>query len=309
MTRAKRRILLSMAVTAFILLAPLIILYSLGYRLSPHFTLTKTGGLYISSPKTGSEIFINNRLKKRTNLLQSGLFVQNLKPASYAVVVAREEFWPWTKDIEVKEQFVTEARAFLLPKDPEGRVILRGKFLSIQASPEQKVLLLEEQKKDDIEIIAYSPRTDTFLTDIDTADIPELNDIGTSTEPNSRADPESKYVRFSKGERERIWWNPETNEIWAEWLGSEDWLPYYFQQKKMLIWRSESPIRNIEFFPKRRDVIIAAFENGVFAIEIDGRGKRNIQPIYKGHKPNFALFPGEEKIYVLDDGILFEIKL
>lgn len=77
----------------------------------------------------------------------------------------------------------------------------------------------------------------------------------------------------------------------------------------VLVFRSKFPIINIDFFPGRRDVIIAALSNGIYALELDRRGGQNLQPIYKGKNPDFAAFPGQKKVYILDDGNLISVEL
>jgi hypothetical protein len=77
----------------------------------------------------------------------------------------------------------------------------------------------------------------------------------------------------------------------------------------MVIINTISNVKNVDFYPGRKDVIIMASQNGVFAIEIDGRGNRNIQPIYKGKEPTFITYKNMNLIYILDDNNLIKINL
>jgi len=354
MTLRKRKILLFVSIAAFMAITPAILLYTDGYRIGDDFKITKTGGLYISSPLPGSDIFLDNKKIKQTNIIQGGVFVQNLSPDSYSVLVAKEGFWPWAKTLDVKEQFVTEARAFLLPENPTGEVILKGVFSSIWASPFNNILLLEEKKTNSKRITFYLPKEKLFLTDsssLTTQLLSFKNDLGDMfwqkdgvvleldgqrikadfdlskntasagkilpsefrPEENSpyffeNESLAAKYVRVTASENQRIWWGPGTNEVWAEWLNNSP-LPYYFKDKKALIIKTRSPIKNIDFLPQRRDIVVLGVENGVFAIEIDERGGRILQPIYKGGSPTFAAFHNEKIIYVLDEGNLIKIEI
>src|SRR3989344_1667964 len=202
LTRGKRRILFWLSVAVFLALVPVTVLYSLGYRFDRNFVLRKTGGLYIASDVSGSEIFINGELERRTNLLQSGVFVQNLAPNKYKVLVAREGYLGWSKELQIFSRFVSEARAVLVPAETNGKIILKGRFSGLGGSPD------------------------------------------------------------------------------SPWL-----------------------------FPKRRDVLIAAFDNGVWAVELDGHGGRGSYPIYKGKEPDFALLAGDDVLYVLGDGNLIRVSL
>ncbi|MBU2109891.1 DUF3324 domain-containing protein [Patescibacteria group bacterium] len=266
MTLRKRRIILVLCILVFLVIMPMVLMYSNGYRLDSRFHLTKTGGLYVSSPISGSQIFVNNQLKRTTNILQTGLFLQNLKPGTYSILIAKEGRWPWKKEIEIKEQMVSEARALLLPLDPEGKVLHREDL-----SP------LEVSKYDEI--------------------LASLSATSTITE------------KFTNHDRQRLWWNPKENKVWVEWLKDESSRPYYMSKNNVLVLDSIYPVRSADFLPGRRDVIIVAVQNGVFAIEIDDSGGRMLQPIYKGKEPIFTIYKNDSSIYILDEKTLMEIKL
>lgn len=271
MTIRTRRAVLILCVLLFLISLPSVLFYTLGYRLGTDLLLYKTGGLYVSSPVTGSKIFVNNKQKKETNIFQSGLFLQSLKPGQYSVLVAKDGYWPWQKNLTIKEQFVTEARAFLLPKDPKGKVILRENYSPLEVSKYN-------------EILASLKATTT------------------------------EYTRFTSNQKEKLWWDPQKNEVWVRWLGEKQFLPYFFCddlvcQEEKLILHSVFSIRNVDFYPKRRDVILVAVQNGIYALEIDGRGGRMLQPIYKGKDPIFITYKNESLIYILDEDNLIEIKL
>ncbi len=350
MTLRKRRIILWLSALAFITIAPALLFYANGYRLAENFRISKTGGLYVSSPISGSEIYVKEELEKKTNIFQSGLFLQSLSSGTYPILVAKDGFWPWVKDIKVKEGMVAETRAFLIPQSPEGKVLLRGNFSSVWASPYNKVLLLEEKKYQSKKATFYLPDTDTFLID-DSASTAKflffkngilkiswqdgaiflgadeekntikttlnLNDqtVSAFSDKNTVISANEKYERFTTKKDQRLWWDNKTNEIWVEWLGDKNSIPYYLCDAKpcentsYLISVFHFPIKNADFFPGRKDLIIAAVQNSVFALEIDGRGGRLSRPIYKGKDPTFAVFPAEKKVYVLDEGILSAVNL
>lgn len=269
---------MAISIILFLIAVPLVLFYSTGYRIGPDLHLYKTGGLYVSSPVSGSKIFINNRLERETNIFQSGIFLQSLMPKKYSILIAKDGYWPWQKNLYIKEQFVTEARAMLVPKDPQGKVILKENYSPLEFSKYEEILLsLKELKK--LSITATTTRE-----------------------------------RFTNHNRERLWWNPNENQLWVDWLSVKNSVPYFFCDdnfcdEKILVLNSKFPIRNAEFYPKRKDIVIAAVQNGVYAIEMDSRGGRLLQPIYKGREPIFTIYKNENAIYVLDDNNLMEIKL
>jgi len=351
MTLKYRRKLFFLSVAGFLIITPPVLLYTAGYRLTDDWSLAKTGGIYIFSPLSGSEIFINNDLKKQTNLLQNGIFIQNLKPNIYSALVAKENFWPWQKNLKINPQLVTEARAFLIPRSPEGKTLARGLFISVFASPFGEILILEELKSNNRKIVFYLPASEEFLTNASistnqllssfgeinnvyweekqTAWLSSLNNSFLKTEfdfdnktvrafsapapedflsENENQNFSRRFVKFDKHKKLEIWLEKD-NEIWVEWLKKDNPLPYYLSGEKEMIIKTRSLIKNIDFFPSREDVIIFAAENGIFALEIDGRGNRNMQPIYKGKNPTFTVNSSQKIVYILDNGALSKIEL
>lgn len=369
LTLKKRRALLSVCAGVFIIAAPVMIFYLTGYRLTSDFKIKKTGGIYVYSPQSGSKIFINNLYKESTGIIQSGIFIQNLTPGKYSIIVARDGFWPWQKTIDVKEELVSELRAILVPKDPEGKIILKGLFTDLYVSPYEKIIALTEKnsKNENYKLNFYLPEQNIFLNpDSDySAELLTFEEIQRfKWEGNGiviLTDPKNEIIKISFdldkqtftaekilnnkdfsfvpdefkssnfnleklkpllesnmvkiiGRKKEIVWKDSKNNIWFDIDPQETQLPYFVYGEKNIkmplkILNSKFPILNIDFFPERRDAIIAAINNGVFAIELDGRGGRIIQPIYKGKNPNFGIFKGEKTVYVLDEGNLSEIKL
>lgn len=256
LTRTKRRILFWGLVLIFLALVPVVVLYSLGWRLDDAWNLKKTGGLYIAADISSSEIFINGELQRRTNLLQSGAFVDNLTPGKYQAAVLHKDYLPWTKELIVSSQLVAEARALLVPQTPNAKVLPTEEFAPIVALIQERETILE--------------RTD------------------------------------SRGSS-KVVWDDENQRLKATWLRDLPF-PYYFSAPEEIL-VSGKEIRNFEYYPKRRDAVITAFDNGIWTVEFDSRGRRIIQAIYKGKEPDFVLLPGESQLYILDDGILIQASL
>jgi len=267
----KRRIVLLFSFLVFIILVPVIILYTSGYRIDKNLHFRKTGGLYISAPLSGTKIFINEKEKGETSLLQGGVFLQNLSPSTYSVLVAKDKFWPWAKELEVKEGLVTEARAFLIATDPDGEILLN-----------------DISKKDKNFPLKESEILKRLLLPIS-----------------------EKLVVTDKNKDSKIFVDDSSN-IWIEWLALNSPLPYYFCNNQectspLLVLNSKFPIRNVDFYPSRNDVLIVAVQNAIYAIEVDGRGGRILQPIYKGANPVFEL--ENKTLYILDGKTFIKLNL
>ncbi len=368
MTLKKRRVLIIICFLAFIIASIIIDFYVNGYRLDSKFNLIKTGGIYVYSPRANSDIYINNQFKKQLGILQNGIFVQNLKPGKYTVLVAKDGYWPWQKKIEVKAEAVSDVRAMLVSQNPQGKIFLKGPFLNMYYDSEYKMLILIEKKNSTNlkKINFYLPERNLFLTpassQISNLTFKQINgvkrqgdDIIISTDKgefNAKINTDNQNysltilknkspaiageenkedfsafvskeknminnpysVKLSPGKNELIMLNNAKNIIWFDAARDTTTLPYFLFGIKNLnlpvkIFDSKFEIKNIDFFPSRRDVIIVAVNDAIYAIELDGRGGRIIQPIYKGKNPTFAILKGDKKIYVLDDGNLSYIEL
>lgn len=341
MTKKTRTHILWAALLLFFLAAPPVLLYANGWRITSDFSLKRVGGIFISAGTTGAEIYIDGDFQKKTNILQQGLFMQGLTPDKISIIVAKEGYWPWAKDLEVKESFVTEARAFLVPQDITGNTILEGKYSNIYEVPGEKILMLEKKSTNDFSYDFFIPQERRLITVVRgisalSSSVPfktfeeDGGDLylifpsktvhvqfdmtsGTATADitaNRAIDgslPSFPHkILIDSHEQSRIWLSRDNTEIRAEWT-QEPPLPYYFIEKETTIFSSPHIIRSFDFYGSRRDVILFAVENNIFAIELDGRSTRNFQPLYKGREPRFVSIGNI--IYILEGNFLLEAKL
>jgi len=286
----KRRIYFYILLAVFFIIIPLITLYTSGYRIQG-LKIVETGGIYIYSPESGSEIYIDGRKKKVTGIFQKDWFVQNIKPGSYEVLISKDGFWPWLKEVEVKERHVTEAIAFLVPKELDSNIIpaeIPGEVAtSTIANPEYgRVSELFED-----EFVAVESGT-----------------ISTTTVSANKE--EIIFEKMSRRDRVGIW--RDGNQIFAKWLKDKEDTPNFFCRdgdctEQVLVFSSVEPIRTIDFYPGRDDVVLVAVSNGIFAIEIDIRTNQNFQPIYKGVSPLFIISNGQ--FYIKDQENIFMVNI
>lgn len=340
MTRKARRKLFWLSIAAFLIIAPPVILFSTGWRITKNFELKRTGGLFVAVPESGTEVYLDGRLVKKTNFLQSGVFIQDLSPRPYSILVAKDGFWPWAKQIDVAESAVAESKALMMSQNISGKVLLNGPLFNVFALPEENLLISEEQKNGSFTLTFYLPSSDEFLSAsgkktksllagkeklktfvwkdgrvvlfFENHAAVEVNfdfrNRSVAAKPSTEEVDKDlpalpHHISFDRQKRARLWY--QDRQLWIEWV-SDAPPPYYLTEKKELIFETKSEIRNASFLPGRNDVAVVAMENGVFAREIDGRGVRNFQPIYKGKSPNFARLGND--LYILDQGALSKIE-
>jgi len=348
MTLKKRRIILIISIAVFLLGALIICFYSQGYILDKEWRISKRGGLYAYIPHTNAKVYVNNEEKETSGFLKTSLFLPRLKPGDYTIISAKDGYWPWTKTIKVKEGYVTETRAMMLPLDPKGEIVLRGKLINIFNSPYQKIIALTETEKNgNLKLNFYLPDKNNFLLEKSPEtknlltfssqiediiwgenylifktgkyyikaefNLSEQNISASYTNPPENPELDYKHERTTNAKDQKIWWDPETNEIFIDWIKEDSQKPPYYIcpgeicSLPISIFGSKYKIRNIDFFPGRKDLIVIAVSNAVYALEIDGRGQRMLQPVYKGKNPNFAVVNRENNIWILDDGVLIKI--
>ena len=62
---------------------------------------------------------------------------------------------------------------------------------------------------------------------------------------------------------------------------------------------------NFAFFPGFGGVIIVAFENQIFAVQLEENADKSTQLIYKGKNPDFRVFNGT--VYIKDLDFIAEV--
>jgi len=122
MRKTSRRKIFYTLVAVFVLLLPLILAYSLGYRLNLSSVLPeKTGGVFIKSRIPHLSIFLNNSFIRETSLFSGGVLLNGIKPGTYLLRIEKPLHSPWSKTVEVEPEMVTELRNIMLTENPVRR--------------------------------------------------------------------------------------------------------------------------------------------------------------------------------------------
>lgn len=271
--------------TAFFLLcAPFVILYSLGYDLGKNFSIFKTGGIYVGAGEAGVEVFVNGKLSDTTSIFQKGVLLKQLTGGQYNIRVAKEGYLDWRKNVQVEGEKVSEAYPFFIPVSPQildiEREIKQSSTTSssVILNPEYTNLIaLFENKK----IISKNATTSNFV--------------------------ENSRTRLEK----------EGSLLRVFWKGSIDRIPFYFCLAEndvcandFVVYTSKS-IGRFDFYPDRDDVGLVVSGNKLLAVEFDRRPPQNIFTLYtasEGKQIDFRVIDGET-IVVKEDKKLTEIKL
>ncbi len=111
MNKALRRVTYLSFFLLFFILTPLFIMYAVGYRYNfDNNTVQKNGAFYIKSYPRGSEIYIDN-IKSRHKTPNQ---LTNIQPGNHTILIKRENYLPWQKQLTVYSGETTFAEDIVL---------------------------------------------------------------------------------------------------------------------------------------------------------------------------------------------------
>jgi len=147
MEKKTRRIIFFIFVFLFLLSAPLVVLYSQGYRFDfENKKLTQTGGIFLKALPKQAEIYIDEGFSRKTDFFFGSILIEELLPKKYNIKVKKEGYFEWEKNLEVKEKEVVEAKEIILfPKDADFSFLSNG-IKNLWFSPEGKRMVWEEKE-------------------------------------------------------------------------------------------------------------------------------------------------------------------
>ncbi|HEC33041.1 MAG TPA: hypothetical protein ENI63_02150 [Candidatus Kaiserbacteria bacterium] len=254
LSRKTRIFYLTILIIIFVILVPITLLYSSGYRLGDGFKLVKTGGIYVGLNESNAELFLDGKLVKKVGILKDGFFVQDLTPRVYYVVVKKDGYRKWEKILEVLPKRVSETSAFILPNNIPYTEIIPSSTAYTEA------------------LKLFSTSTETQLIK---SEYPEI--LATSTNIG-------KKIEDVKRKGNIVLWR-EGNSIYARWVNDNGNAPSYFCRengvcdKEILI--NKKPVQFFDFHPKSNELLLFVINDVVVMTEIDPRIPRNIQTLFE----------------------------
>lgn len=327
-----RRLFLVVCGILFIVGAPILGLYSSGYRLDDALTLVSTGGVYIQSDLSNVRVFVDGTFIREGGILLRNTFVRNLRPnRTHTVRVERDDYTTWTKELYVRSNYVTEGRVFMLPLKRVWRSIAATSTLELAPSPatsSRSDTVVNATTSTRVANPEYTTLTELFATDRDQFEFEvattTLAVIGgqlraTTTVTTEVRLPEwlqllASTTGFSDADqiRERngiVGWLDE-GVVTVVWGSPSNLPPHYFcviqcEERITIDW--DEDILRYEFYPNRNDALLVLTEKGLFAVELDNRGGRTIIPLYEDFEdPQNATFRVRDgSAVIVSDGALY----
>ncbi len=172
MTKKIRTFLFLAFLVFFLLAAPLAIFYSQGYRFDWEAKkITQTGGLFLKIYPKQVEVYLDGKLKKKTDFFFGSVLIENLLPKKYRVEIKKEGYLPWQKNLEVKEKEVVEAKNIILfPQKPNLTILTKG-VKNLWLSPNKSELILKEYEEKNWALKLYDLEKDVKSHLINEGDI------------------------------------------------------------------------------------------------------------------------------------------
>lgn len=332
LSNKKRIFSLTLLIIIFLLATPFLIFYSLGYRVSDIddvFTLEKTGGIYIHSNISNTEVYLDGKFNKTNGVLLRNTLIQNLKPEiNHKVEVHKEGYQSWTKELPVYSSLVTEGRVLMLPKEipqkeilpfldsenngtttvPKGVKIFKGKPVPTNTEYKNTMILFEGKDiystSTPAKLITNLSNLNATSTGTTTKEVPEyFVELGIKN-------PDSLKNLIQNGEE--VSWLENGNVV-MNWVGKNIEIPYYYclepencSEKITLDWKDE--IKKFDFLPGRNDVFLVLIDSGLYAVEADDRSERNVQAVYVNKIDDF-LINSNNKIIIRESNRFFELTI
>lgn len=144
MTLPYRRIVYISFIVIFLIITPIVILYTTGYRYNFQTNkIQKTGILILKSNPTGAKIYLNGKLRTETTPAR----IANLLPDDYDIKIEKENFYPWQKKLPVQSRLTSFAEnVTLFEKLLPAKVVETNSKLFSLAPNKEKIIYLDKKE-------------------------------------------------------------------------------------------------------------------------------------------------------------------
>lgn len=144
-----RRALLITFIALFLIISPLLILYTAGYRYDwTNGILKETGTLSVDVYPRNAKVYLDNEVLNAKIPIR----LQNIKPKKYKVKITAPGYFDWEKEIEVKNKQTEYIKEIYLIQKNSPTLIAQGPINQIFISPDKNYLVYSEGTADSWQI-------------------------------------------------------------------------------------------------------------------------------------------------------------
>ena len=254
--KIRRAIAFYFSAALFCALLPIVLSYALGYQIDyRNLKIYKTGILYVESRPAGALIYLNGNKQADITPAQ----IEELKPGAYRVVVSREGFYPWEKEVTVRPNMVTKAdRIVLFPVTQEMKKMGERGVIDFAVSGNGYVY--------------YMKKSGLYRSAMDGGSMKRLS---------TYSDWPDRIIgkRFSPAQDKFLYF--DDRKVWvvrfdygrkAQDTGEESSVEEVFA--------GQDPITDVFWYPGAGYIIVVT-EKGIEAAELRSSGARNVVSLYK----------------------------
>ena len=145
MTHRTRNVLFIILFILFLITAPIVVFYSLGWRFNWETKrIVQTGVFYFRVWPKNAQLYIDGEFKDKTDFFFNSTSVSDLLPGKYKIEIKKEGYYDWEKTLKIEKRKVTEAKNIVLvPKKPFFNIITKP-VEDFFFSPNQEKIILKQ---------------------------------------------------------------------------------------------------------------------------------------------------------------------
>lgn len=97
-----------------------------GYWFGDGFRIVKTGSIALLELQDGVSVFVDNRRHGYRDQTDPGsVVIKRTTPGVHSVLVAKDGFWPWLKDVQISKDTEITLTPFLVKRNPKGELVAK----------------------------------------------------------------------------------------------------------------------------------------------------------------------------------------
>jgi len=139
-------------IVAFLVISPILIMYTAGYRYDwQNGLLKETGAISVDVEPNNATIYLNGiKLKDKMPIR-----LNNIAPAKYSLRITAPEYFDWTNEIEVKNKQTNYTKEIGLIKKNTPQILINEKVNNMAVSYDGRFIIYSVQKDKAIELFLW----------------------------------------------------------------------------------------------------------------------------------------------------------
>lgn len=133
-----RRLIYAIFIILFVIIAPLMVFYTIGFRYNwQKSKIEQVGVLLLDVKPPSSQLFLDNALLPESRPLR----LPDLLPNYYLVRAEKQGYFAWQKNLEVRSQESTVVYDIVLFKNQPPKFLLAGRLQTFSLSPSESLMV------------------------------------------------------------------------------------------------------------------------------------------------------------------------